>query len=524
MNRNIQHCARWLFVAILLGSVASVTGGVASDVAVESDKTVRRSVVDFGYSDQTADAFLAMVRTWHCREMQQRLERAARELKQGTISVAQYANIETATAEQLAKTIKKEIASAGLPVERSDECFELGYVANKHQTHCLGYAQMLYVLGNAIGLTVRGVQVEEHLVGPMPINAAHVACLVERRDGKTLQVDLTGPKIVSEAFAFREHYAKEGEGWRIKDRDNRLWLHPKILLLDRDGLVAMVYTMRGNALHNSHKLAESLAAHDKAVKLNPRCGVVYVNRAMCRADANQVAEATADWSKAIELMPRHPAVYFGRGGLYATTGQITEAIADYTKAIALDPKMVDAYANRAMVYAGMAQFDKALADFAKGIAIDPKNAALYANRAALYGNMGKQPEAIADCNMAIQCDSTSQHAYQIRAAAYAELSRTDEALADYTKLIALAPKSADAYMFRGAIYSETGKHAEAGADFSKAIELRPNNGMLYAFRGAVKAGLGEKEDAKKDFQKAIELDPEQIEYIKSLAGRSGVEL
>lgn len=524
MNHNIRRLARYLLVAILAGIAASVAEAVASDAAMELDKVVRRSVVDFGYSDQTADAFLAMVRTWHCPQMQQTLERAAQEFKQGAISVSQYADIETATAERLAITIRIAVPSTDLSVERGDECYDLAYVAQKRQTHCLGYTQMFFIFGNAIGLKVRGIQVEEHLVGRMPINAAHVACLVERHDGKDLQIDLTVPKVVSEGFAFEEQYAREGESWRIKNIENRLQLHPKIVLLDRDGLDAMIFTMRGNVLHDSKKLVESLSAYDRAIQLNPRCGVAYWNRALCHVETNQVAEAMADYNKAIELMPRHPAVYAGRGGFSMNMGHLSEAIADFSKAIALDPQMAEAYANRAMAYGITNRFDEAMADFNQAITIQPQSAALYLNRGSLYGMMGKPTEAIADCTMAIQHDPTCAHAFFTRATAYADLSKTNEAVADFSKAIEIDPKQASFYFNRGLANLNAGRFQVTIPDFTRAIELQADFAKAYALRGAAKARLGNTEDAKKDFQKAIELNPDQVEDIKDMASGNGVKL
>jgi tetratricopeptide (TPR) repeat protein len=462
----------------------------ASDAAAELDQKVRELVLGFGYADPTADAFVAMVQAWPCGEMQQKLEHSSRELKRGKISVSQYAEVEKATAERLAETIRKEVPSTDLPVERSSECYDLADVARTRQTHCLGYTQMFFILGSAVGLKVQGLQVEEHWVGPMPINAAHVACLVELRDGKALQVDLTGPKKVSEEFVFDEHYAREGEGWRIKDTENRLLLHPKIVLLDRDGIGAMVYTMRAMALSQSNKAAESLEANDKAIALNPRCGVPYYNRANYLWGAGHVAEALADYEKAVALMPRHPAVYSGRGYIYLRTGRTADAVADCTKAIELDPKMADAYGIRATAYAMMNQFDEAMADYTKMIALNPNDAAPYGSRGSLYAELGKLPEAVAD----------------------------------YTKAIQLDPTQVAFYYNRGLANLNAGRNNRAVRDFTKVIELQADSAMAHALRGTAKAGLGKDQEAKEDLEKALELDPDQIEVIKNLASQHGVEL
>ena len=212
MNRSILCHARCLLVAILVGSTVSAGAAAASGTATELDKNIHRAVVDFGYSDQTADVVLVMVHTWPCSEMQQTLEQATQKLKQGKMSVSQYAGVEKATAERLAATIKKEIASAHLAVERSSECYDLADVAKTRRTHCLGYTQMFFILSGAIGLKVQGIQVEEHLAGSMPTNATHVACLVELRDGKALQVDLTARKAVSEEFRVRRALCQGGRG------------------------------------------------------------------------------------------------------------------------------------------------------------------------------------------------------------------------------------------------------------------------------------------------------------------------
>ena len=131
------------------------------------------------------------------------------------------------------------------------------------KAHCLGYTQLFYILGNSMGLTVQAIEVLEHSNGQMPAEMGHVACEVGLHNDKAMQVDLTLRDCVSKVFLFTEEYDKEGNYWELKDKNNRLNIHPKIQLLDKNGLLAGIYSNRGTVDGKSGKLTEAIADCNK---------------------------------------------------------------------------------------------------------------------------------------------------------------------------------------------------------------------------------------------------------------------
>ena len=167
--------------------------------------------------------------------------RQGKTLKQEKISSDQYTQVEEDVVNQLAKKIQKEITGVDTTVESNLKYFDLALVVKEKKAHCLGYTQLFYILGNSMGLTVQAIDVWERFNAPRLAGQGHVACIVVLHNGQAMQVDLTLRNCTSKVFMLTEEYDKEGNHWQLKDKNNRLNIHPRIQLLDSNGLVAAIY-------------------------------------------------------------------------------------------------------------------------------------------------------------------------------------------------------------------------------------------------------------------------------------------
>lgn len=308
-----------------------------SNASVDLEKKIYQSVKDLEYSDQVAQDFVRMVRPWKCDVLYQKLCQAAQDVKQKKVSWTQYAQVEEEVINRLAQTIKKKITDADTTIESNVKYFELALVVKEKKAQCLGYTQLFYILGNSMGLTIQVIDVAENSKGLKLAGSSHVACAVGLHNGKAIQVDLTLRDCVSKAFIFTEEYGKDGNYWELKDKKNRLNIHPRIQLLDKNGLIAWICINRGNTYRNSDILTEAMSDFNKAIELNPKNVYAYINRGVVYYGLGKYTDAISDYNKAIELNPKCAEAYLNRSLANAKLGKKEDSKRDLRKAQQLNP-------------------------------------------------------------------------------------------------------------------------------------------------------------------------------------------
>jgi len=374
----------------------------AANTVDDFEKKIYQSVKDLEYSDQVASDFVKMIGPWKCDLLQQKLSQAAEDVKQGKISRDQYAQVEKEVVNQLAQTIKKEIAPANTNLESNWKYFDLALAVKDKKAHCVAYTQLFYILGNSIGLAVQAVDVLERSQGQMPDRMMHVACEVELHDDETMQVDLTSRDCVSKEFSLADAYTRVGDTWQLNDKDNPLKIHPKIKPLDKTGLMVIILTSRGAYYIMSGRPKDAVAVCTKAIELDPNSAATYCNRANALSNLGKSSEALSDLSKAIDLDPKNAVAYCSRGTTYRRAGKLNEAISDFSKAIELNPRLFMAYMNRGAAYIRAGQPDKAVSDCDKAIELNPNSGEAYANRGAANAISGNTEAAADDLHKAVE--------------------------------------------------------------------------------------------------------------------------
>jgi tetratricopeptide (TPR) repeat protein len=464
---------------LLLLSSAMASGPEAdafNTVAADIDK----SVTELGYPQEVAQDLAQLAGDWKCEVWQQAISRARQAYRQKQTSPADVAQVEEAVIQGLCQTIGREIAPCR--EEESLKYFYLAKVLKDKKAESLGYAQLVYILGNSLGLRGTAIGVLELASGDLPAGSGHAACCLELTDGKVRMVDIS-QNLVSKQFVFLETYRAAGNFWQLQQTDNPLGIHRRIQLWKQSGLRGAIYANLGLAYLKAGDHAQDISYQTKAIGLNPSFALAYYNRGNAYANSGQLPNALADYTRAIELDASCALAYYNRGAAYASSGQVRNAFSDYNKAIELNPKYVEAYFNRGAAYEKSGQLAKALADFSKAIELNPGFSLAYYNRGSAYTKSGQLANG----------------------------------LADFTKAIELNPTFAFAYYNRGVAYDESGQLAKAIADFAKAIELNPNFAVAYFSRGLASAHLGKMAEAKKDLQQAVELNPDLKERVEKVS-------
>jgi Flp pilus assembly protein TadD len=374
--------------------------------SVESEnlsQSIKQLVRELEYSDEVAEDFVTMIDSWQNKKanplfavQRQKLRQVREHYKQGSIKIADVVKVEKSIVSEIAWLIENKLGC-------SDEDFELADVIKNKQASCLGSTQLFYILGSSIGLSVIPINVVElQSPGPLPTGTAHVSCMVGLSDGRTIMLNPVAGGFVSEPFIMEEKFTKIGNYWQLKNKDNPLDIYRKIQLLDRDGLIAYIYSNRGNVYASAGQFNQSISDYTVAIKLNPNFAEAYNNRGVAYRNLGEPNQAVADYTKAIELNPGYAEAYNNRGIAYDKLGQPERGICDYDKSIELNPNLAEAYNNRANAYVKLGQFDRAISDYTRAIKNNSNLAEAYGNRAVTYALMGKPKGARKDLLKAIK--------------------------------------------------------------------------------------------------------------------------
>jgi tetratricopeptide (TPR) repeat protein len=318
------------------------------------------------------------------------LAEARQNRQQGRISESRLVRIERDIAERLVGEIHWRIQS-------DDRFFDLADVVRLHKAQCLGFTQVFYVTGSAIGLTVRPINVLElDKKGPSPAGVGHTACLVDLADGNTITANVVPNGFMSRSFVLTDTYEKAGNYLELKNRINPLGIYRKIQILDGEGLAANVSSNRAGEHNTAGRYEQALAESSRAIQLYPALAEAWNNRGIAHRNTGKIEEAINDYTRALELNPNYQEALSNRGMAYAQLKQTDSSIADYSRAITLNPSFAEAYNNRGNAYASSGQFAQAITDYSRAIEHNPKLSQAYGNRAMNYAVLGRQREAQKD--------------------------------------------------------------------------------------------------------------------------------
>ena len=309
------------------------------------------------------------------------------------------------------------------------------------------------------------------------------------------------------------------------------------------------YGALGVALRDSGHYADSLAAFESALELNPddmpvavaAAGVALLAGDKVRSNRHRkvarhlgasdeldrhlemveavktvfpTVDITDDHDReiaaldaAISRAPGNARAHLARGMAYFRKGEDGRAISDLDAAIRLDSGNASAHLIRGIVYGYLERYDLVIADMSIAIRLNPGNVMAHYYRGLAYGEEGALDLAIVDFDEVIRLDPNYIDAYRGRGDCYRYKKEYDLAIANYDAAVRLNPEDASSYRGRGAAYRMMGKLELAFAGYDAAIRLDPEDPFAYRFRGDTCLARGDYDRAVADFSASLRLNP-----------------
>jgi tetratricopeptide (TPR) repeat protein len=486
---------------------------------------IRHEVESLKYDASVQQSTVELVRSWNLPALKRQLEVSVSDWKSHKCSTLQLMEVQQKVAEKLARMISTVIWSGDTITDGHD----LTEVVRDKIGCCQGKALLYYVLGNAVGLSVEGLDVDLMAGGPSSDGSVHVACVVKLCDDSTIMVDATKQVghdgFVSQCFRLKDDFRPLGTYWELKDKSNPRGLHQVIQIVDASGLVALVDLSRALALLKKTELSGAKSQCVESLRLNSRSAVAHHALGQVYMKLGKYRDAIASFSDGIARDPSYGAGYAGRGWCYDKLCKTDLAIADFNKALSLNPKLTFALTSRCGCYLAAGNLLQAMEDANTALKSNQSDAGVYQLRAEIWARMaGHESELIASSRRTSQQRATARPDYPFKSPLSDDPPVNAEQNATAWKhmddLIKPALASTPSASYEGATQVDEPKHFTAMkedykhvvADLDQVLSLDPNATWALSARGAVYAYLEEFDKSIADSSEAIRRDPKNVKF------------
>jgi len=174
-----------------------------------------------------------------------------------------------------------------------------------------------------------------------------------------------------------------------------------------DELLAQTWQVhqQGNALH-----AERV--YRSVVEREPNHVNAWCYLGIALHDLRQYAQSVAAYERALSLQPKFPIALNNMGNSLRYLGRVQEADDAFQKAIDLTPDYFNAYRNRGTLHAWTGRVDLAFKYYHQAMLINPTDAELHRNLGVIHLYQGNFKEGWREYDYRWKCSDAIQHPYQ----------------------------------------------------------------------------------------------------------------
>lgn len=246
--------------------------------------------------------------------------------------------------------------------------FDLPEVLRDKKALCLGYAQIVFVLGKTLRLEVEVMRVW------LDRYRTHTANLIKLDSGYVV-LDLSvadADYYKSKIFVWEEDFEEEGVIWRLKAGSSIARAFEIVQRINEQGIIASRYINSGIIKGKLGLYEKARQDFDRAIDLEPDNPDGFYNRGIAKVVLGLYGEAISDFDKAIVLNPYNANVFYQCGLAKTELNLYDEALYYFDRAIDLNPDDAGFWFNRGWVYFVLDKTGKARADFKEAIRINPE--------------------------------------------------------------------------------------------------------------------------------------------------------
>jgi tetratricopeptide (TPR) repeat protein len=263
------------------------------------------------------------------------------------------------------------------------------------------------------------------------------------------------------------------------------------------------------------------AAHEAAVRLEPRYAEGFTNLGVDLAALGHADEALARYDQAIRLQPLEAGAHHNKGVLLQQLGRLDEAIAAERQAVRIDPEYADAYDNLGTSLQRAGRIADAIAAFQEATRLEPLNGALQNNLGGALFAAGRLDEAAAALREAAQRLPNASLTQDNLGRVLLEMGKREEAAAAFAAAVRLDPRYGPAHHHFGRMQQEAGRWEDAVASYEEAVRLMPESAEAHNDLGVALATIGRLDEAARHFAEAVGLRPDFAAARANLARARG---
>jgi len=277
--------------------------------------------------------------------------------------------------------------------------------------------------------------------------------------------------------------------------------------VDKDSLIQEAFKH-----YIAQRYKESLAAYEKATRIDPRNAEAYIGKANCFRHLERYSEALDAVGIALRLDPNNAPAYNCQCYAYIGAELYEKALKAYREAVRLDPCSAAAYDGKGQNIRVQQSGEEALWT----LPID-NNAEYYCHHAECLSNLHRFEDALRDFDKVLLIDRKCIRALLGKGKVCYEMKRYDEALTAYNLVILSNYQLAKAYVAnnqlakanvgKGHIFVSLKRHMEALKCYAEAIVLATDDISCYVNVGNILLALEFYEEVLQIYGRAFQVIP-----------------
>jgi tetratricopeptide (TPR) repeat protein len=136
-----------------------------------------------------------------------------------------------------------------------------------------------------------------------------------------------------------------------------------------------LWTIVGNGYDALDQYPQAMAAHQKALEVNPQSYIAWTNLGATYRHNGNYPEARNCYLKSLEFNPNYPEAHASLGALYVFEGDPENAVKSLERALELNDSLPVTHANIAVAYAKLGRFEEAQASLDRANSLGYRNTA-----------------------------------------------------------------------------------------------------------------------------------------------------